>query len=255
MTYPEDFNEDGELNALLADLPQPAPSAALDAAILASAQKALADDAAKPVAANDSADGVRSLPAKRDYLQRWRMPLGLAAAVLLTVNMIGIDWFGSKPAQFPVVGEPVTPTVPPQTEAMTAPAPAPAMDAAPVSPAPAPPPAPAPMRKPSPVQKSVPMAEQSVPSISSVQNEQLAPPLPGMPAPLMSRTAPAPVIAPAPAPAPARLDASVWLLKIDALLKAGQAQVAQEEWRAFRQSYPDYPVEQQLRERLEAPAR
>lgn len=256
MTNPEDLKEDDELTALLADLPQPAPSAALDAAILAGAQQALADDAAKPVAANDSADGVRSLPARPDYLQRWRVPLGLAAAVLLTVNMIGIDWFGSKPAQFPVVGEPVTPAVAPP-QAMTAPAPAPVMDAASVSPAPAPPPTPAPMRKPAPMQKSVPMAEQSVPSLPSVQNEQMAPPLPGIPAPVMSRAAPAPAIAPAPAPAPApaRLDPSVWLVKIDALLKAGEAPAAQDEWRAFRQSYPDYPVEQQLRERLEAPAR
>jgi len=254
MTDPEDLKEDDELQALLADLPQPAPSAALDAAILASAQKALADEAAKPVAANDSADGVRSLPARPDYLQRWRLPLGLAAAVLLTVNMIGIDWFGSKPAQFPVVGEPVTPAVAPP-QAMTAPAPAPVMDAASVSPVPVPPPpAPAPVRKPAPMQKSVPMAEPSVPS---VQREQMAPPLPRIPAPVMSRAAPAPAIAPAPAPAPApaRLDPSVWLVKIEALLKAGQAQVAQDEWRAFRQSYPDYPVEQQLRERLEAPAR
>ena len=108
-THDQDNHEpnDEELNALLASLPQPAPSSALDAAILADAEKALQ----KPAAANDSADGVlRTLPAKKspDYLQRWRVPLGLAAAVLLTVNLIGVDWFGSKPAQFPVVGEPVT---------------------------------------------------------------------------------------------------------------------------------------------------
>ncbi|UQV46697.1 hypothetical protein KIV45_07190 [Janthinobacterium lividum] len=78
-------DHDQELNALLASLPQPAPSSALDAAILADAEKALH----KPAAANDSADGVlRTLPAKKspDYLQRWRVPLGLAAAVLLTVK-------------------------------------------------------------------------------------------------------------------------------------------------------------------------
>ena len=108
-THDQDHDKpnDEELNALLASLPQPAPSSALDAAILADAEKALH----QPAAANDSANGVlRTLPVKKapDYLQRWRIPLGLAAAVLLTVNLIGVDWFGSKPAQFPVVGEPVT---------------------------------------------------------------------------------------------------------------------------------------------------
>ena len=193
-TYKPDNDDaqDEELNALLASLPQPAPSSALDAAILADAEKALHP----PPAANDSADGVlRTLPVTKtpDYLQRWRIPLGLAAAVLLTVNLIGVDWFGSKPAQFPVVGEPATRHV--------MPAPVVASTAAPVQRAQA---------------MSAPMAERA-----------------------------------APLPPPARLDASVWLVKIDALLKAGEGALAQEEWAAFRQAYPDYPVAEELRQRLE----
>lgn len=274
MTYQE--HEDDDLKALLAELPQPKASAELDAAILARAQKALEADAARPPAANDrdSDNKVRSLPVKKspDYLQRWRVPLGLAAAVLLTVNMIGIDWFGSKPAQFPMVGEPTVPTVPPPVAgAMTAPetAPAPAQDAAMASapalaPALPPPPQPAPVSRPVPQQKTAPMAE--APAEAALE---MAAPAPA-PAP-----APTPAPAPAPAavqaqvlpyqarsraamapmPAPARLDAGVWLVKIDGLLKAGETQVAQDEWRAFRQNYPDYPVEQQLRAQLEAPAR
>ena len=63
---------------------------------------------------------------------------------------------------------------------------------------------------------------------------------------------PAPVAAKsAPLPPPAKLDASVWLVKIDALLKAGEGTLAQEEWAAFRQAYPDYPVDEELRQRLE----
>ena len=63
---------------------------------------------------------------------------------------------------------------------------------------------------------------------------------------------PAPVAAKsAPLPPPAKLDASVWLVKIDALLKAGEGTLAQEEWAAFRQAYPDYPVAEELRQRLE----
>ena len=136
-THDQDNNElhDEELTALLASLPQPAPSSALDAAILADAEKALH----QPAAANDSADGVlRTLPVKKapDYLQRWRIPLGLAAAVLLTVNLIGVDWFGSKPAQFPVVGEPVTQEVMQAAAPVIAPAAAPATEFAPLPPAP-----------------------------------------------------------------------------------------------------------------------
>jgi hypothetical protein len=257
-THDHDEPNDEELNALLASLPQPAPSSALDAAILADAEKALH----QPAAANDSADGVlRTLPAKKspDYLQRWRVPLGLAAAVLLTVNLIGVDWFGSKPAQFPVVGEPDTQEVMRET----APAPAPATESAP------PPPAPRAMAKAAP---RPPAQAEPVPAHVSVPVAPPAPPPPPAPAAAMEPQAvmqaeaglqrqapvqralamPAPVAArSAPLPPPAKLDASVWLVKIDALLKAGEGALAHEEWAAFRQAYPDYPVAEELRQRLE----
>ncbi|APA66662.1 hypothetical protein [Janthinobacterium sp. 1_2014MBL_MicDiv] len=265
---------DDALHALLASLPQPAPSSALDAAILADAEKALA----APVAANDSADGVlRTLPAKKapDYLQRWRVPLGLAAAVLLTVNLIGVDWFGSKPAQFPVVGEPLTQEVIPVPDT----APAPLADAA-SQPAPRPPPAvPAPRAQAKMAARPAPQAEPTpVPAVRPAPQLTatlpLAPPAPPPPPPpatpmreAMEQQAamraesglqhqalamPAPVAArSAPLPPPARLDASVWLVKIDALLKAGEGALAQQEWAAFRQAYPDYPVAEELRQRLE----
>jgi hypothetical protein len=257
-THDHDEPNDEELNALLASLPQPAPSSALDAAILADAEKALH----QPAAANDSADGVlRTLPAKKspDYLQRWRVPLGLAAAVLLTVNLIGVDWFGSKPAQFPVVGEPVTQEVMRET----APAPVPATESAP------PPPAPRAMAKAAP---RPPAQAEPVPAHVSVPVAPPAPPPPPAPAAAIEQQAvmqaeaglqrqapvqralamPAPVAArSAPLPPPAKLDASVWLVKIDALLKAGEGALAHEEWAAFRQAYPDYPVAEELRQRLE----
>ncbi|AQR71463.1 hypothetical protein BZG29_26430 [Janthinobacterium sp. LM6] len=251
-------HHDDELKALLDSLPQPAPSSALDAAILADAEKALD----KPAAANDSADGVRrTLPAKKspDYLQRWRVPLGLAAAVLLTVNLIGVDWFGSKPAQFPVVGEPVTQDVTPAP--VTVPAAAPATESAPPAlramakaaprmpaqaepvPAPLPPPAPPPpparaMRE-AMEQQAAMQAEAGLQRPASVQRALAMP----APAPVAARSVPL--------PPPARLDASVWLVKIDALLKAGEGTLAHEEWTAFRQAYPDYPVAEELRQRLE----
>jgi hypothetical protein len=271
-THDKDEHEphDEELNALLGSLPQPAPSSALDAAILADAEKALQ----KSAAANDSADGVlRTLPVKKspDYLQRWRVPLGLAAAVLLTVNLIGVDWFGSKPAQFPVVGEPVTQDVMPAPAAPLAEeAPAPQPPALPAAPAPrahakmaARPPVQA---EPSPVVPPAPRLAAAVPVAPP------APPPPPAPAVAMEqqaamqaeagmqRQAPvqralamsAPMAArSAPLPPPAKLDASVWLVKIDALLKANEGTLAREEWAAFRQAYPDYPVADELRQRLE----
>jgi hypothetical protein len=220
---PNDAPNDEQLKALLAGLPQPAPSSALDAAILADAEKALR----QPAAANDSADGaLRTLPAKKapDYMQRWRIPLGLAAAVLLTVNLIGVDWFGSKPAQFPVVGEPVT------QEEMQEAAPA----AAPASPPPAP--------------RAMAVAKPAPPPATDTHQASVQRAL-AMPAPVAVKSAPLPL--PLPLPPPARLDASVWLVKIDALLKAGEGALAQEEWTLFRQAYPDYPVAEDLRQRLE----
>ena len=246
-THDQDNDDlhDEELTALLASLPQPAPSSALDAAILADAEKALP----QPVAANDSADGVlRTLPAQKapDYLQRWRIPLGLAAAVLLTVNLIGVDWFGSKPAQFPVVGEPVTQAVMQEAAPVIAPAAAPATEFAPLAPAPRAAAKPAPPPPPPPAtdlqqameQQAAMQAESSLRRQAPVQRAL------AMPAPAAAKSAPL--------PPPARLDAGVWLVKIDALLKAGEGTLAREEWTAFRQAYPDYPVAEELRQRLES---
>lgn len=258
-THDQDNDDlhDEELKALLASLPQPAPSSALDAAILADAEKALP----QPVAANDSADGVlRTLPVKKapDYLQRWRIPLGLAAAVLLTVNLIGVDWFGSKPAQFPVVGEPVTQEVMQASAPVIVPAAAPATEFAPLPPAPRamakaaprPPaqaePAPAPVPAPAPPPPAMREAMEQQAAMQAELSLQRQAPVQralAMPAPIAAKSAPL--------PPPAKLDASVWLVKIDALLKAGEAALAQEEWAAFRQAYPDYPVAEELRQRLE----
>ncbi len=189
-------HQDEELTALLVALPQPSPSNELDAVILADAERALVTPLAKSVAANDSFDGVvRTLPAI-DYLTRWRIPLGLAAAVLLTLNLVGGDFFGRKQAQYPVVGEPLDPPVA-----------ASAADRAP---------------------EPVPMQAETMRA-----------------APVMRGAMTAPM------PAPPKLDASVWLLKIDGLLKAGQGPAAQQEWTAFRQAYPDYPVDKQLQQRLQ----
>ncbi|MBB5368182.1 MULTISPECIES: hypothetical protein [unclassified Janthinobacterium] len=105
-----------------------------------------------------------------DYLTRWRIPLGLAVAVLLTLNLTGVDWFRKKQA-------PVRPAA-----------------------------------------ESAPASQQAAVA--------------------------------APSPASAKLDPATWLVKIDALLKAGDARTAQAEWSAFKQANPNYPVAEELQRRL-----
>ena len=80
-----------ELALLLQDLPQDAPSAELDAAIMADAEAALilaAADATTPVvaAANDAKNPDAS-PHRPSFLWRWKTPLGLAASIMLAVPL------------------------------------------------------------------------------------------------------------------------------------------------------------------------
>lgn len=78
-----------ELALLLQDLPQDAPSAELDAAIMADAEAALAMagvTAPAVVAANDAKNPDAS-PHRPSFLWRWKTPLGLAASVLLAVPL------------------------------------------------------------------------------------------------------------------------------------------------------------------------
>ena len=104
-------------------------------------------------------------------------------------------------------------------------------------PAPPPPPPPATDLQQAMEQQAAMQAESSLRRQAPVQRAL------AMPAPVAAKSAPL--------PSPARLDAGVWLVKIDALLKAGESTLAQEEWAAFRQAYPDYPVAEELRQRLE----
>ena len=222
--HDQDHDEpnDEELKALLASLPQPAPSSALDAAILADAEKTLR----QPAAANDSADGVlRTLPVKKapDYLQRWRIPLGLAAAVLLTVNLIGVDWFGSKPAQFPVVGEPVTQDAMPAPAATASVPPLAADAAAQPAPQPAPlpaAPAPAPALRPEPrLTATVPIAPPAPPSPPA---PAAAMELPMQAESSLQRQAPAQRALAMPAPNPTALESAGEFLRRVARIDAAQ---------------------------------
>jgi hypothetical protein len=76
------LNGEGDLARRLQALAQPGPSAALDAAILANARAAMAQDA-RPAAANDSGDGTLAPRRTPGLGWRWRIPAGIAATVLV----------------------------------------------------------------------------------------------------------------------------------------------------------------------------
>lgn len=88
------LQREGELALLLQKLPQPAPSAELDAAILAAAkaelEKASAPQSRRAIAANDP-----QVPGNKGttpgFIRRWRVTLGLAASLLVTVQLVRLE--------------------------------------------------------------------------------------------------------------------------------------------------------------------
>jgi len=358
------LRREGELAQLLQQLPQAAPSAELDAAILAAAKAELAkaDTLLLPraAAANDSVAGERHALAP-SFIRRWRIPLGLAASLLVTVQVVRLELTDEQtlpnapaillertpapapaPAAAPAaiqqdkmveeVGGPdlksaseekrkkVQSNAPPvgRDQAKEAAKAAVARQPAPVA-SPAPPatlqkpavesdvaaPAAAPLlaREPAPFSAPAPQpafapAPAVAPAASysrrdtdlsrGVNAPQVVAERPVAPAPLPVPTparAVAPVendapkreagpgsvngrivtdqraaVTPAPAPAPMVVAKSApvpnpaddWLAKIDALLKAGSKHEALQEWRKFRNAYPDYAVPDTFKEKMKA---
>ncbi|WP_211441691.1 hypothetical protein [Collimonas humicola] len=76
---------EGELARQLRGLPQPSPSAALDAAILAQADALAKAEAPAPQAANDALSGKAAKPGKPHFLMRWSTQLAMAACTVLAV--------------------------------------------------------------------------------------------------------------------------------------------------------------------------
>lgn len=262
---------DDALSRELQAMPQAAPSAALDAAILGRAQ-ALMESESRPAAANDASDGTVS-PLPRLGL-RWRVPFGIAATLMAGV-LAHQAWQasadGNRAAEVIKTDQAPAPR--------SAPAQKIAIDAQEAAPAPtvaktAPPPR---LKKPAP--------HRSVPEVSTTP-EMLAPP----PPPVLSNysRAPAPAAAPAPTAESSRAQAStvavsgrrsgieaqrssgslsaqagdamtvaapdpkVWLAAIDELLKAGLRRDTLEEWDKFRADYPEYPVPAETTDKINA---
>ncbi len=89
------LQHEGELAQLLKTLPQPMPSADLDAAILAAAKAELeknpAPQSVVPIPVTSAANDAGSPAAARvrpGLIRRWRVPLGLAASLLVTVQLV-----------------------------------------------------------------------------------------------------------------------------------------------------------------------
>jgi hypothetical protein len=262
---------DDALSCELQALTQPAPSAQLDAAILAQAQSLMEQErVARPPAANDSGPKAPIAPWRPGA--RWRVPTGIAAALVAGVlaqqtwhSERDADGVGSlplpsapAPSQPAAAAPPALPEAPretikpspvPETAAVSPRAdtaranhqPAPAGEMAPsLAPAPAevpakvPPPAPAPMAVPPPAPAAAASdAFDATARAVTVTARRSRNDVSAAPAAPAVRSAP---------PAPSAPDPALWLAAIDEMLRAGLRRDALDEWQKFRATYPDYPV-------------
>ena len=261
---------DDELSRLYREAGCDEPSAGVDAAILAAARQALAAAPAR----------------RRSAWLSWLAPAGLAATVVLTISVVMLTRH-EQPDLLPAPAQtPATPaaapasataadsrprqeatlpaaTLPPESPPAksTARKPLPERPAE-TAPSPPAPPAVAPVSEPFPaaatagaVMKAPAVAPTAAEAASARQS--LASPV--GPAPVMESTA-APdraLAAPRPAPAAARalppaarsgVDPETWLETIRRLKRQGDVDAAREQLAAFRRSYPDWPLPDDLRD-------
>jgi len=163
-----------ELSSALKALPQPAPSAELDALILGQIEAALNAEKVQVEAheaANDAVDPAlaNTAPKKRFLHSWWQVPLGLAAGILLTITFRSYHQSGETPEAVALATQPKNEvSAPPPAFVLTAP----------------------PQDRAAPPAKS---AAEPVPS----ESRAIAPPVPEVQTPGFSAAAPA--YAPAPA--------------------------------------------------------
>ena len=264
-------DQDGDLQALLRGLAQPEPSAQLDAAILADAEQALAAPAANDPAYPNP---------RRDFLNRYRVPLSLAATLVITVNLAlqKPEEEQAAPVAMEMVSADIAPQAPEpevrdtgtvrdrrEVAVIAKPAPkaearqAPASARAPVS---------------APVANAAPTAVPDAPAAAPAP-VAAAPAAAAAPAPAFAPAPPAPAPVAEVSPATPAADAGARQRKLDApaaaplglaaaplgpepslravlSLEKEDPQAAALAWRDFKRRHPDYPVEQALRARLDA---
>ena len=250
-----------ELSQQLQSLPQPEPSAALDAAILAKIEKELAAGNRRSHEASNDAfiPGARSV--RPAFFRRMQFPMGLAASVMVAV-LVTLQWEARSPDDMPVLFAQA-----PQAEERPEPrAAAPVAKHAPpasVVTAPAPKAAAIELNR----QKSA--EQREIERIMIAQAEMAerqrrasrsSDAIDSAPAAASTPT-PAPVAAASAPPAskmikaPPAHDAKPWLALIEELWRADLQREAVEEWKQFQKSYPDYPAPEKLKKALNEAAK
>ena len=243
---------EGDLARRLQAMPQPSPSAELDAAILEKVRASMAPVVRE--AANDPvAPGAR--PA-RGLGMRWRVPAGIAATVLVglfarqsydtSVGAVQVSVPQQERLEAAVAQESAAPVVPPAAPAARTASPTP----------------------PAELTESVQMTPQPKPQPQkAAARARLPEPVVEADAPVVAAPAPAPIAAPsndslnrtAPDPAPLRAYLSdqaglytpaQWITRIETLVKEGEELAAAREWIKFRERYPDYAAPADLETKM-----
>lgn len=248
----------GELAQQLQSLPQPEPSAQLDAAILARAEKNLAAGSRLANEASNDAVIPGARPVRPIFFQRMQVPMGLAASVMVAV-LVTLQWEARSPDDMPVLVAQA-----PQAEEW--PEPRAAAKRPPTTSAESP-------TVPSPVPRSEAdtsalnrqeSAEQReaerfrIAQAEMAERERSAAPVDPAPA-AASTSAPVPTASAPPVSKLVRIppahEAKPWLALIEELWKADLQPEAVEEWKQFQKSYPDYPVPEKLKKALNEAAK
>ena len=229
----DDF-EDADLARRLAALPQPEPSAELDASIFSQIEKDLAPG---PAAANDPAV---EAPRPKPKL-RYRAPLAFAAS-LAGIAILFPVWRSFQQQNQHHELQPVEVQIVPEETPAALPPPMISQDKAAV---------PAEKKRESAIvaaKPAPPMLEMPVPQKMEEPPITAAPP-PPLPAPQIDELEPAPK---APARASDPESPKDWLQTIERMLEAGDTEAAAAQWKRFRKAHPDYPVPDTLAGRLKA---
>ncbi|MBV6324335.1 hypothetical protein [Duganella violaceipulchra] len=238
---------EGDLARQLRELPQPQVPEALSAAILARAASDLGAAAVPGASANDAPhDAAPAAPPARHYLRRARVPLGLAASMVLALFVVrGLmpEAFGPE-VERAVVSQEAAPedakiaVASPEEQAPSATVSAP------------PPPAP----KLAQVKRSVvrPVMQPAPVADIAIADSAMAAPPPSKPLQTVLGYSAAAPVSMRSAPAAEPLSAPAWLARMTDMLKAGQTKEAQAEWLKFRMRYPDAEVPPELRQQLDA---
>lgn len=270
------LQREGKLSQLLQSLPQPEPSAELDAAILTRAQAELANDMAPSrLAANDPAIPDAAGQRQPSFLRRRAAPLALAASVLCAFLLM-LRWQAQPESAMPIIvaqAPQASVSAPAGSTGDASAAPPAAMSPAPqasssirksdtVGAAPA-----AKSASPQNTVLDTPLNEPQVASVPEAARKEAEPPTrlaqadvtDAPPASVPTPAAAAPSLTTsntasgdAAANSASLQKAKAWVALIEELLKADLRQDALAEWEKFRQAYPRYPVPEKLEAQIKA---